>query len=311
MNIHHAAQALGGEVNGPGQILCPGPGHNPLDRSLSVRFSGDDVTVHSFAGDDWRTCKDYVRHRLGLNKWEPGDGKDRRIQPDRVRDWDRAAVDAEAGDRRRTEDDLIRIRRAQELWTDAADPRGTLAEQYLRKHRSLDLPADLCGTVLRFHARCPWRNENTGRTEFLPAMLAAFRSIDDDVITAVHRIALKPDGSKVGRRMLGVVHRAAVKLGAATDAVAIGEGVETCMAVRQMGINVPVWALGSVGAINFFPVLDGVTRLHIVGESGDASRQAMEICGTRWKRAGRRVFLRKPGEGYSDFNDVLMAGAAG
>ena len=255
MNIHHAAQALGGEVIGPGQILCPGPGHNsPSDRSLSVRFNGDDViTVHSFAGDDWRACKDYVLQRMGLEKWEPGDGSDGRIEPHRVRDWDRASVDAEAGDRRRTEDDLIRIRRAQELWNDLADPRGTFAEKYLGNHRSLDLPDDLCGTVLRFHARCRWRNENTGRTEFLPAMLAAFRSIDDDVITAVHRIALRPDGSKVGRRMLGVVHRAAVKLGAATDAVAIGEGIETCMAVRQMGINVPVWALGSVGAINFFP----------------------------------------------------------
>lgn len=307
MNLHHAARALGGEVNGPGRILCPGPGHSPSDRSLSVRFDGGDFTVHSFAGDDWRACKDYVRERLGFQKWEPGDGRDRRISSDRVRDWDRGAVDDEAGGRARSEDDLIRIRRARELWEEAGDPRGTLAETYLRS-RCLDLDERLAGNVLRYLARCPWRDENTGCTIFVPAMVAAFRSIDDDEVTAVHRIALTDNGSKIGRRMLGVVHRAAVKLDPAGGELAIGEGVETCMATRQLGIGVPTWALGSVGAINFFPLLDGVSKLHLIGEAGDASRQAVEICGTRWKREGRRVFLRKPRDGHSDFNDVLMAG---
>ncbi|OSJ16846.1 hypothetical protein BST63_10530 [Bradyrhizobium canariense] len=67
------AQALGGEVSG-NQILAPGPGHSPKDRSLSIRLDDaapDGMVVHSFAGDDPLICKDYVRDRAGLAKWEP------------------------------------------------------------------------------------------------------------------------------------------------------------------------------------------------------------------------------------------------
>src|SRR5262249_28178025 len=160
--------------------------------------------------------------------WEPGDEQERRIEPRDVRIFDHNAVDQELEPRPRTDDDLLRINRAMQVWAEAGDPRGTLAEQYLRS-RCLLLPDSLAGTVLRFHARCPWRNENTGNTEYVLALIVAFRSIDDDEITAVHRIALNPDGTKRDRRMLGVVHRAAVKLDPNVgDTLAIGEGVETC-----------------------------------------------------------------------------------
>jgi putative DNA primase/helicase len=64
------AHALGGEVAGRDQVLAPGPGHSPKDRSLSVRLTdGDDFVVHSFAGDDPLVCKDYIRRKLGLPEW--------------------------------------------------------------------------------------------------------------------------------------------------------------------------------------------------------------------------------------------------
>jgi hypothetical protein len=37
VDLHRFAALLGGEVRGD-QIACPGPGHSPADRSLSVRF---------------------------------------------------------------------------------------------------------------------------------------------------------------------------------------------------------------------------------------------------------------------------------
>ena len=213
--------------------------------------------------------------------------------------------------REKTEDDLIRIQRAQGLWNEAAGPHGTTAVQYLLA-RALDLPDDLAGAVLRFHPRCPWRNEDTGRTERIPALLAAFRSIDDDDITAVHRIRLDQPQlwPKAGRRMLGLVHHGAVKLDPVATTIMIGEGVETCMAARQCMASgdierTPVWALGSGGAISFFPVLDGVRRLIILGESGEASAQAVRLCGQRWQRAGRRVQVLYSEIG-SDVNDALM-----
>jgi hypothetical protein len=55
------------------------------------------------------------------------------------------------------------------------------------------------------------RNEDSGATDYVPALLAPFRSIDGDSITAIQRIALNSDGTKRGRRMLGIVRRAAIK----------------------------------------------------------------------------------------------------
>ncbi len=59
-------RALGGEVTG-GQVKCPGPGHSPADRSLSVKPADneDGFVVDSHAGDMWEPCKDHVRQRLG------------------------------------------------------------------------------------------------------------------------------------------------------------------------------------------------------------------------------------------------------
>src|SRR5262249_62124438 len=132
-DLHSLARALGGEISGR-QVLAPGPGHGRLDRSLSIRFdpaAPGGFVVHSFAGMDPIACKDYVRERLGLPEWEPGDEQDRRVNPARVHAFDRSALDREATKRPRTEDDLIRIKRAQALWNEAIDPRDTVAAQYL------------------------------------------------------------------------------------------------------------------------------------------------------------------------------------
>ena len=40
----------------------------------------------------------------------------------------------------------------------------------------------------------------------------------------------------------------------------IGEGIETCLAGRQLDFK-PCWALGSAGAIRGFPVLSGIEAL--------------------------------------------------
>jgi putative DNA primase/helicase len=295
-------------------VLAPGPQHSPKDRSLCVSLAPatpSGFLVHSFAGDDPIQCKDYVRTRLGLPAWQPGDEQDRRVHLSRIKDWDRNIADSQANLRERTEDDLLRIKRAQALWNEAADPRGTMAVQYLMA-RALELPDDLAGAALRYHPRCPWRNENSGRTERIPALLAAFESIDTNDITAVHRIRLDQPQRwpKADRRMLGVVQRAAVKLDRIATTIMIGEGIETCMAARQCMATgdierAPVWALGSVGAISFFPVLDGVKRLIILGESGEASAQAVRLCGQRWQNAGRRVQVLYSDIG-SDVNDALM-----
>ena len=308
-SLRTIARALGGEVSGA-QVLAPGPGHARRDRSLVIRLSPrapDGFVLYSHAGNDWRECRDYVRERLGLPAWGPGDDRheQRSIPSPHLDTWDFAACNAESNVRPRTEDDLVRIARTIKLWDEGVDPRGTAAERYLQA-RALALPEEIANTVLRYHARCPWRDENTGRTAFIPCMLAAFRSIDDGDVTAVHRIRLDQPARwpKTERRMLGVVQRAAAMLDPAADILAVGEGIETCMAARELGLG-PAWALGSVGAISFFPVLDGIKRLTILAETGEASSRMVQICGQRWRSAGCRVTVSRSRIG-SDHNDILM-----
>ena len=57
--------------------------------------------------------------------------------------------------------------------------------------------------------------------------------------------------------------------------------------------------------ISKFPLLDGVNTLRILGETGEASAQAIRECGNRWHRAGRRVQVVMPSVG-DDLNTELM-----
>jgi hypothetical protein len=110
------------------------------------------------------------------------------------------------------------------------------------------------------------------------------------------------DGLTTGRRK----HRRGLyPLG---NELVIGEGVETCMAARQLGFK-PAWALGSVGSISFFPLIAHVERLVILGERGEASARAIKFCGKRWHRAGRSVRVVMPTVG-NDVNDALIAECA-
>ena len=169
MQTHIFARALGGEVAGRDAVLCPGPGHSAHDRSLAVKFdpaAPDGFLTYSHAGDDWKICRDSVRSRLGLPPWQPGDEQQRTIPPSKVQQWDMTAVgsDVAEGARPPSEDDLARTERALAIWNESVDPRSTLAERYLDS-RKLVLTDDLARCVLRFHPRCPWRDENTGKTD--------------------------------------------------------------------------------------------------------------------------------------------------
>ncbi len=74
--LQEMARLLGGEIEvDNGSVSCPGPGHNPTDRSLTVKpdaSNPEGFVVKPFSPrDDWRECRDMVRSKLGLPKWEP------------------------------------------------------------------------------------------------------------------------------------------------------------------------------------------------------------------------------------------------
>ena len=290
------------------------PGQSQKDRSLGVRPSASSpigFVVHSYSNDDFATCRDYVLQKLGLplDAWRTkGQGAQHsgasRQFGDLKNDRSRQIGDS-SGDRFNA-DTAKRIDRAVAIWNEAGPAYDSLVSTYLHdRGLSLDL-LDNIQEVLRFHPRCPWRDEAEDRTIYVPAMIAAMRAIDGDAITAVHRTRLTPSGEKVDRRMLGQASAAAIKLDpddAVTMGLAVGEGLESCLAARQLGFQ-PVWALASAGAITGFAVLGGVEALTLLAENDPASDRAIGQCAARWHRAGREVTVVTPNFG-SDLNDVI------
>jgi putative DNA primase/helicase len=282
MNAAELAKALGGRKSGRSWVACC-PAHRDRDPSLSIA-QGDDgrILVHCHAGCEQGAVIDALRSR-GL--WANGDRSyDRVIAPERQQ--------------RRERDDARTAELVERIWREAIDPLGTPAEHYLQA-RKLCLPSELRVSVLRFHPTCTWEGSTAA------CLLAAFREIGTNKLTGIHRIRVdQPERwPKAERKMLGTVAGSAIKLDSRTEYLAIGEGLETCMAARQLGLR-PVWALGSAGGIENFPLVSGVQELTILGENnGGPNRKAAMRCCETWRQ--RRVFLFAPRLGFKDFNDAL------
>jgi putative DNA primase/helicase len=281
LDLRAIARALGGEIAGQ-EVLAPGPNHSRRDRSLSVRLSPASPSgfiVFSHADDDWRACHAYVAEKLGLPRdlWK-------RERAAEARQTKRPPGDDPEADRAR------KIAAALSLWAHGVDPRGTPAERYLAS-RKLTLDADIAADVIRWHAD-------------IDAMMALFRDIRTDEPKAISRTFLDREAQKLDRKFLGPVGGCAIKLDPDEDVLAglhVGEGAETCLAARQLGLR-PCWALGSKSAIGAFPALDGIEALTILAEP-DAEKET-EACAVRWHAAGREVLIMRA-VGAKDANDVL------
>jgi putative DNA primase/helicase len=252
------AHVLGGEVSGNG-LICPGPGHSTRDRSLSVTLSStspDGFIVYSHAGDDWRACRDYVRARLGLPEFRQGRPQKSPLggQSEPVGYMARTELKKAASEF--PSDGSYNHKPAMAIWAEAHDPRGTLVEQYL-KSRALEPPGKAANESIRFHSDCPFGNERW------PAMICLVRSIVTNEPQGIHRTALATEGSSIKRNgktfrlSLGPVSGGVIKIDPDEDVtmgLCIGEGLESCLAGRQMGLW-PVWCAISTGGVASFPVL--------------------------------------------------------
>ncbi|KWV60189.1 hypothetical protein AS156_30075 [Bradyrhizobium macuxiense] len=190
------------------------------------------------------------------------------------------------------------------IWQKSDDPRGTMIDRrYFPSRRShLILPAEICGTVVRFHPALSLVGQRA------PGMVTLLRNIHTDQPQAIERTFLAGDGSKITRKKLGPAAGAAIKISAdedVTTGLIIGEGFETCLAAYIRGLR-PVWAAGSKGGIRAFPVLPSIESLTILGERNDdgANAEAAQDCADRWIDAGREVILADPLTG-DDFDDAM------
>ncbi len=323
MNLHQIARALGGEVSN-GQVLAPGPGHSRKDRSLSVRLSPgapDGFLAFSHAGDDWRACRDYVRRRLGIAPERREHHAEKRLV--------RPPPRSEPSDAR-----MRNI--AREIFSETIEPRDTIVERYFEVERRLPNIIDnkLAQTV-RFHSCCPF---GSGRDAFrAPAIVCALRDLrailgaaqalgelddverailrDPELIVAIQRIQLSPDGKKVGRGMsLGPMGDAVIFCSSIWDAfygshACVAEGLETALTMRALG-HEGAMALGGSGRFRRLDLPFQINSVTISGERDAASEKGWRQAGERWAREGRDVDIWLPPEGFKDANDVLRRAAS-
>jgi putative DNA primase/helicase len=277
----------------------------------------DGFIVHSFAGDDPIACRDYVREKCGLPSFKPNGHvsptktiyeyrdvngalrycKTRRDYTDGRKDF---YFDKPSRDNKNFEYAMC-------IWGESRDPRGTLVEAYLQSRR-LELPDEPAFEAIRFHPACLFGSER------FPAMVCLVRNIIANESQAVHRTALMPDGTaakrndKTFRMSLGPIAGGAIKLDPdedVTQGLCIGEGVETCLAGRQMGYR-PVWSVLKVSGVENFPVLSGIDGLTIFGEDDERiqSEKAIKLCANRWLEAGIETLTAWPLSG-NDLNDEI------
>jgi hypothetical protein len=262
-----------------------------------VSSAADGFVVHSHAGDDWKSCRAYVRERLGLPSWQPGAGRE--TSP-ALRE--RPPLRSHEGP-----SDEERTARAMRIWSEATAPTGTLVEAYLAV-RGLHLPDDVVAAdALRFHPTCPFGRERH------PAMVALFTDAVTGAPKGVHRTALSPEGRKLERKSLGPIAGCVIRLWPdemVEQGLVLGEGIETTLAAAQVEhqgtLLQPAWATGSAGNIASFPVLAGIDAITILVDhdaSGTGQRAAQD-CSERWTEAGREVTRLVPHGVGTDFADI-------
>lgn len=273
MSLAAAAAALGGKAKG-NTIRCPGPGHSRNDRSLEVTFNADgSFVVRSFAGDDWRDCKDYVRRVLGIAGDKPPSRET--MPPVKLRKTTRAASEA-----------ILR------RWARCVPIAGTPAETYLR-NRGLSYAGD----ALRYCDR-----QNAMAALITHAVTGAAMSIQwtllDEHACQIRRLFIKDKPT-----LDGVVRLSADE--DVTYGLAIAEGVETALAAPFR----PIWACLNAGNMARFPILSGIEALTIFADndaSGTGQRAANE-CGRRWHDAGREVNITISDTVGNDMADEMEA----
>lgn len=306
-DLRSIASALNGDVIG-NEVLAPGRGHSRRDRSLSIRLSAsspDGFIVHSFAGEDWRDCQDYVREHLGL----PSDWKlDRRqLSPRPVRIED-------PGEEARREQRRAYVAR---LVSELRPIPGTIGETYLRETRCIDTQA--IADVLNSNDAIGWhpavRFNEIGQalhSQHLGCIVAIMtHPLSAKPTGGISRTYLTSDGRKVGKAR-GLGPAGVVRLSRGEDILTglfVAEGLETALAGVSIGLR-PMWSTGSTSIMAKLPVVNGIECISILADNDTtgAGKKAASELQRRWLAAGReaRVWLPKS---CGDLNDILMGQA--
>lgn len=259
---------------------CRCPAHDDREPSLSIRDGDRSVLLRCFTGCEPADILKVLR-RHGFC-------------PEPV-----TMAGREKPKPSRSAEDTRRYLRS--IWRECRAIAGTLAEHYLRNRCiTVELPPGL-----RFHSAL----EHSPSGQRLPAMVAAVLG-QDGRLCGLHRTFLRADGADkttVGktRMMLGAVRGGGVRLATAGSELAVGEGLETCLAYQQI-TGVPTWSGLSASGLQaiVLPPLPLAATVFVLVDLDQAGELAARVTADRLYREGRIVKLARPIAG-KDMNDAL------
>jgi putative DNA primase/helicase len=310
LSLRSLARALGGEVTGS-QVLAPGPGHSRKDRSLSIRLSStapEGFLAFSHAGDDFATCRDYVKQALGIttNGWRQHEPQQRRPTPTAAELDDKAYAAA-------------RTRRLITAYIRELGPiRKSPGEGYLAEERKIN--TDAIADVLKRVDAVGWHPAVHFYEPGHPldhTRLGCIIGIMTDPVTALPTGAISRtylhDGKKIGKAKTLGSPTGIIRLSEDADVLFglhLAEGIETGLSLMAKGFR-PLWATGSTSLMRTFPVLDVIEWLTIFADHdpNSAGEEAARATEARWRAVERKVRLRQPNE-FGDFNDAVMGEAS-
>jgi Toprim domain-containing protein len=193
---------------------------------------------------------------------------------------------------------------ARRLFAASRPIQGTIAEAYLQMRGISALHE---AASLRFHPRCYYRPDDDRPTETWPALIAAVTTLHGS-ITGVHRTWLDPSGRgkapiDTPRRAMGYLLGNAVRLGAADDVLAAGEGIETMLSVRSALPDLPMAAALSANHLAAIVLPQGLRRLYIARDADTAGHAVVATLTHRAEAAGIEAVPLSPKLG--DFNEDL------
>jgi hypothetical protein len=195
-----------------------------------------------------------------------------------------------------------RIQRALQIWNECEPAIGTPVERYLLNRR---IKSSSISDVLRFHPALKYWPSG----QVYPAMIALVTHGITGEPFGIHRTYLSSDGAAKApvcpqKKMFGPCDGGAVRLGAGSGPLLVGEGIETCLAAMQ-ATGKPTWAALSTSGLRALDLPADVQEVVVLADGDDPGEQAASHAAIRWRRQGRRIRIMRPPRGL-DFNDVLL-----
>ena len=301
--IAQIVDRIGGDLRDGGRAAsCPGPGHSPHDRSMSLKLADDEtVLIHSFSTrTSTAECATYLLE-LGFGEAIGSRSFSASPRSERIkRTVTRQAPEA-----------LKKRAICRQWWLRSQPMAGSLAHAYLIK-RGFDF-SDCTNSAFKFQPNMPFqpygpKNTSWAKGERIPSAPAFLQAISDEEgsMCGLQITYLDPRTGDRRRRgaqrlIIGSFMGGSVRLAPAGSTLVVGEGVETTYSASRR-FKAPGHAL--LSAKNFYawtPPKD-VRSLIIAADRGEEGQLAADYLFKRANDLGLEARIETPSDVGYDWN---------